>query len=112
MPKPLTDLTDAELERAHDRTWRRHYEVTKEKSRRKMIERYGAENPELNAYTVELAIDYGSVTVKAKNPEEAEQIARDEIYWMTDNYDQIDFDEGPGLVVDRVELVQEAEPTG
>jgi hypothetical protein len=109
MAKPLTELTDRELERVYDRTWRRHYEVTKEKSRRNMIERYGAENPELDTYSVELAIDYGSVTVKAKNPEEAKQIARDEIYCMTDNYDQIDFDEGPGFVADSVELVGEAE---
>jgi hypothetical protein len=31
MAKPLTELTDRELERVYDRTWRRHYEVTKEK---------------------------------------------------------------------------------
>src|SRR5271166_1994541 len=109
MAKPLTELSERELERAYDRTWRKQFEYVKEQSRRHLIERYGADNPELNVYTMELSIDWGTVVVKAKNPEEAEQIARNEIYAMTDNFHQIDFDDGPGFAVDRVELVEEAE---
>jgi hypothetical protein len=50
-------------------------------------------------------IDYGTVTVKAKTREEAEEIAQDEVYFMTDAIHQVEFDDRPGLTVDSVELV-------
>ena len=109
MAKALIELTDRDFDRAYDRTWRKHFEYVEERNRRQLIERYGADNPELNVYTVELSIDCGTVTVKAKNPEEAEQIARDEIYFTTDNSHQIEFDDGPGFAVESVEEAEAGE---
>jgi hypothetical protein len=42
MAKALTELTDAELELASDRAWRKYYEYVKETDRRFMIARYGS----------------------------------------------------------------------
>lgn len=93
MAKPPTELTDDELEAACHRTWKRYYEVVKEKNRRRMVERYGTDRPMLNEYSVEISVECESLTVKAKTSEEAPEIASNEIYLMTDAHRQIEFND-------------------
>jgi len=102
-----TELTDDELEAAYDRTWKRHYEVVKEKERRRMVERYGTDNPVLNEYLVEISVECGSLTVKAKTSEEAAETASNEIYLMTEANSQIEFNDMLEIAVTEVDLIQE-----
>lgn len=104
--RSLTELSDRELEKASDRTWRKHYEVVKEQQRRRLIQRYGTENPELNTYTVDLRIDHAPLTVKSRSAEEARIIAEGETYLMTDACDQVHFDDMPDYRVHDVELIE------
>jgi hypothetical protein len=106
--RELTALSDRELETAYERAWKRYYKAVREQNRRRMIERYGSENPELDEYLVELSLECTfSMTVKARSIDEAEQIARDDCYINTENYDQIDFWDSPSWVADA-ELEVEA----
>ena len=73
MKKQLSELSDSGLEKAEDRTEQKYYEIIKEQSRRKLIERYGADNPELNTYSVWVTVE-GAFDVKARSEEEAAQI--------------------------------------
>jgi hypothetical protein len=107
MATSLTELTDDELEAAYDRTWNRHYEVVKEKERRRMVERYGTDSPVLNEYSVEISVECESLTVKAKTSEEAAEIASNEIYLMTDANRQIEFNDLLEIAVADVYLIQE-----
>jgi hypothetical protein len=72
-------------------------------SRRELIERYGVENPELNAYTVWVSVE-GSFDVRARSEEEAEQIIEDDGLWFGyTNLAQIELIDGPIITIDSVE---------
>jgi hypothetical protein len=108
MKKQLSELFDSELEKTEHRAWQKYYEIIKEQSRRKLIERYGADNPELNTYVVWVTVE-GSFDVKARSEEEAAQMIEgnfDDGYgvWLEySNVRQIEPLDGPIIRIDTVE---------
>jgi hypothetical protein len=106
MKKQVSELSDRELGKAEDRAWRSYYRYRQEQSRRKLIERYGADNPELNTYTVSATVE-GSFDVKARSEEEAGQIFEDWGVWL-DYADvaQIEAIDGPFIGIDSIEVAE------
>ena len=73
MKKRLEELSDRQLEKAADRAWQELYKYREEMSRRELIDHYGADNPELNTYTLWATVE-GRFDVKARSEEEAKEI--------------------------------------
>jgi hypothetical protein len=71
-----------------------------------LIERYGADNPELNTYTVSATVE-GSFDVKARSEEEAGQIIEDWGVWL-DYADvaQIEAIDEPFIGIDSIEVAE------
>jgi hypothetical protein len=111
MKKELSELSDRELKRAADRAWRKFYQYREEMSRRELVERYGADNPELNTYVVWAKVE-GSFDVKARSEEEAEEILKepkslcDGVWFDYSNVAQIEQVDGPIITIHSVEEVE------
>jgi hypothetical protein len=108
MKKQLSELSDRELQNAAERTWRKHLAISEERNRRKLIERYGADNPEMNTYLVWVIVE-GSFDAKARSEEEAAQIIEGNFHdgygvWLDySNVRQIELLDGPIIRIHSVE---------
>lgn len=82
--KTLSELSNRELDKAADRVWRRYYTYLEEQNRRRNVEAYGTDQPELSDYTVDITCQ-ASVYVKAISPHEAAGLVRRNMVLFSDN---------------------------
>jgi hypothetical protein len=111
MRKQLSELSERELEKAADRAWQNFYKYREEMSRRELIERYGADNPELNTYVVWATVE-GSFDVKARSEKEAAEIIEQPeslyygVWFDYSNVAQIEQVDGPIITIHSIEEVK------
>jgi hypothetical protein len=94
-----TRMTDIELWKTERILSDRQAEITKELHPRRLIAEYGAENPELTAYRVDISV-WVPLMVLARD---AERIATQ--VWITDaRFNQIDYDDDVAVTIEKIEL--------
>jgi hypothetical protein len=109
--KRLSELSKRELEKAASRACQKFHKYREEMSRRELIERYGADNPELNTYPVWVTVE-GAFDVKARSEEEAAEIIEEPeslcygVWLDYGNVAQIEQVDGPIITIDSVEEVE------
>src|SRR5205823_3102738 len=103
--KTLAEMTDHELDMAMNKAVDTHYEITKEQHRRTLIEEYGAENPELTAYSVEISVSV-PLTILARDEADAVRIAQT-VWLIDDRGEQITYDDAVAVTIEDIELNEE-----
>jgi hypothetical protein len=111
MKKQSSELSDRELEKAADRTWRTYLAISEEQNRRERVARYGTAEPDLKAYNVSVWMDSIDLTVKTQSGDDAEQIVRKSLWVCNDNPEQITIDDWPGISMAIEEAELELEDT-
>jgi hypothetical protein len=97
--KTPADMTDHELETAYETAWSRYRLFGAELNRRKLIQEYGTDTPELTDYSVEISVTC-PLTVQAKSQDDAERLVLDWVCLTDERYDQITYDDIPEITID------------